>query len=308
MDYNGKNQGEPNFSNYPAENLRFENEFLKLKMQAERGAVFGGNMAELPPGIEALFLKNVQQFEDSFDRAELITINEYIGSPTFKKCQELKPGKVEAELRRLMDLLHAKNIVLEVLGQYDFSIIYRFITEELLFEKIRDVDFPGYIHHFIYEEFYPDHNADIKRTAQEFIDHWFEKSFDEYCGEFAQQLVTAEGKIFSKDEVIRKLNDCIDSYESFTNIGFMACDTSFEWNETENKDGSDEHGLNDSLDTVRDGHMAESGMGHAEGMFRYDAVIETGETIHIEGPFKLYLINEDGSWRIFYFVFPGFAW
>ena len=50
------------------------------------------------------------------------------------------------------------------------------------------------------------------------------------------------------------------------------------------------------------------GMGHAEGMFRYDAEIENGEKIHFEEAFKLYMINEDGYWRIFYFVFPGFAW
>ena len=49
-------------------------------------------------------------------------------------------------------------------------------------------------------------------------------------------------------------------------------------------------------------------MGHAEGIFRYDAEIENGETIHFEDAFKLYMINEGGYWRIFYFVFPGFAW
>ena len=38
-------------------------------MQAERNALFGGNMQDLPPEVEAEFLKNVQMFEDSFDKA-----------------------------------------------------------------------------------------------------------------------------------------------------------------------------------------------------------------------------------------------
>lgn len=46
----------------------------------------------------------------------------------------------------------------------------------------------------------------------------------------------------------------------------------------------------------------------AEGAVKYDAVLTTGETVHLEGPFKLYLSNEDGWWSIFYFVFPGFDW
>jgi hypothetical protein len=64
---NQKDQNE-NFSDDPEQNLRIENEILKLKMQAERGALFGGNRENLPPEIEAEFLKNVS-FEDSFDMA-----------------------------------------------------------------------------------------------------------------------------------------------------------------------------------------------------------------------------------------------
>ena len=57
-------------------------------MQAERAAVFGGNMEDLPPEVEAEFLKNVQQFEDSFDNAIPVTIYECIGKPAYKKADE----------------------------------------------------------------------------------------------------------------------------------------------------------------------------------------------------------------------------
>ncbi len=285
MEEESKRLEEQNFSNDPEENLRIENELMKLKMQAERGALFGGNTEQIPPEIEAQFLKNVQQFEDSYDKANHITIYECIGKPAYKKPDELLPDEAENELRRLMELLHTKNIILEVLGQYELPVIYKFITEELFLEKIREINFPGYMHNFIYEEFHPNHNVDIGRTAQEFLDHWFEKKFDEDSFEIAHQVITAEGKTYSKDEMITKLCICLDSYKGFKNIKFKGSDTNFEWDETKKR-----------------------GLGHAEGMFKYDAEIENGETIQIEGPFKLYMINEDGFWRIFYFVFPGFGW
>ena len=280
-----ENKKDQDFSNDPQENLRIENELLKLKMQAEKGALFGGNMEDLPPEVEAEFLKNVQQFEDSFENAKQITIYECLGKPVYKKAGDLEPEDVEKELRNIMELLHSKNILLDVLGQYELSIIYKFITEELFDEKIREVNFPGYIHSFVYEEFHPNHNVDIGRTAQEFFNHWFEKGFDENSTEFANQFITAGDNIFSKVEVLLKLHNCLNSYHNFSNIKFKGSDTSFEWDEKEMK-----------------------GLGNAEGMFSYDAEIDKGETIHIEGPFKLYMINEDGTWRIFYFVFPGFAW
>ncbi len=276
---------EENFNDDPEQNLHIENEILKLKMQAEKGALFRGNMEDLPPEMEAEFLKNVQQFEESFDKANQITIYESIGQPEYKMVEELMPEEVKGEITRIIEMMHAKNIIFEVLGQYELSVIYKFITEELFREKIREVNFPGYIHSFVYEDFHPNHNIDIAGTAQDFLNHWFEKGFDENNAELAGQLITAEGKIFSKQEGIEKLRNCLNSYQRFINIKFKGSDIAFEWDEKEGK-----------------------GLGHAEGMFSYDAEIENGETIHIAGPFKLYMINETGLWQIFYFVFPGFAW
>ena len=285
MKEENKKPGDEKFSDDPDENLRIENEILKLKMQAERDAVFGGNIEELPPDVEAAFLKNVQQFEESFDNAKPVTIYECIGQPMFKKVDELIPEEVKEELKKILELLHAKNIILDVQGQYELSVIYSFITEELVQQQIREVDFPGYIHSFTYEEFHPNHAIDIGNTAQLFLNHWFKKEFNEEFSPFASQIITADGVIYSTGEVITKIINCLNCYNRFFNIKFGGSDTSFDWNEEEKK-----------------------GIGHAEGMFSYDAEIEMGETLNFEGPFKLYMTNDDGNWRIFYFVFPGFSW
>ncbi|MFI5132477.1 MAG: hypothetical protein ACHQFX_20910 [Chitinophagales bacterium] len=281
MNYPDNTAGQEN----PEQDIRIGNEILKLKLMAERGARFGDNDKEIPAEIEEEFLKNVEAFEAAFDKAMPVTIYECIGQPTYKKVDELKEEEVQPETERLMTLLHAKNILLYVMGEYDLSIIYKFITEELFQEEIRPVDHPGYLHNYVYEEFHPNHHVSIGLTAQQFLSHWFEKGFDEKASEFATQIITANARTFSRSEMVDKLRKCLDSYQSFLNIRFKGPETSFEWNDEESR-----------------------GLGHAEGIFSYDAVLENGEVIHIEDPFKLYMSNEDGCWRIFYFVFPGFVW
>lgn len=285
MDDANKTNEQENFSDDPRQNLRMENEVLKLKMQAESGGLFFKTGEDLSPEIEAAFLKNIQRFEEAFDKAPQITIYEAIGSPPFKNIDELTPPEVKPALNSIMGELRSWNIVLEVRGQYEPLVIYKFITEELFYEKIRALNLPGYILNFTYEEFHPNHELDIGSTAQQFLDHWFERRFDDNCLEFADQLVTAEGKIISREQVIQKLINCLDCYRRFSNIQFKGSNTNFEWNQKEGR-----------------------GLGHTEAMFSYDAEIESGETIHIEGPFKLYMSNEFGIWRVIYFLFPGFAW
>jgi hypothetical protein len=49
-------------------------------------------------------------------------------------------------------------------------------------------------------------------------------------------------------------------------------------------------------------------LGHSEGLLKYEAVLESGETIIFEGSFKLYMSLEFNCWSIFHFVMPGFNW
>ncbi|CAN5283013.1 hypothetical protein BH20BAC1_BH20BAC1_06540 [soil metagenome] len=54
--------GEAKLSDDPEENLRLENKFLKLRMRAEFGVLFGG-AASLSAEVEDEGLKNVMAFE-----------------------------------------------------------------------------------------------------------------------------------------------------------------------------------------------------------------------------------------------------
>jgi hypothetical protein len=284
MGEENKQEPQEKFSEDPQKNLRIENEILKLKMQAESDAFFGGG-GNLPPEVENEFLMNVQKFEDAWKDVKYVKVYELIGKPSFKEENELNDEEIKTEMEKLIAIMNEKEVFLDVLGEYEPRVIYKFITEELFEHETDDMQLPGWTKNFIYEEFHPNHEADIRKTAQDFLDDWFKKRFGEYSLEFSKQLVTADGKVFTRDEVITRLRNCLDSYTSFDNIQFAQPEVSFEWNSQESK-----------------------GMGHAEGMFRYDAETESGEVIHLEGPFKFYLENNDGYWNIFYFVFPGFKW
>ena len=62
MNKNNDLPEEEKFSDDPEENLRMQNDFLKMKMMAESGAIFGG-VEGLPPEIENQFLNNILEFE-----------------------------------------------------------------------------------------------------------------------------------------------------------------------------------------------------------------------------------------------------
>ena len=271
------------FSNDPEEYLRIENELLKLKMQAERGAIFYGG-EELPPEMENEWLKNIQLFEEEWDKEKTIKVYDLIGRPQFKPANTISGDQVKTELQRLNDQMAKKNVFLDVLGSYEPVVIYRFLTEELFEHETEDICIPGWSKNFIYEEFHPNHKMDIEKNANDFLRRWFETGFDEDSLELAMQLVTPEGKIFTREELVEKLNNCLSCYVSFSEIKYVISETKFTFNE------------------------GQPGLGHAEGVVWYKAKLESGEIITIEDSFTLYMSNEYEYWEICYFAFPGFVW
>jgi hypothetical protein len=279
------NQPEENFSEDPMENLHIENQILKLKMQAESGAFFGEMDKDLPPEIEHDFLKHVQEFEEAWQNVKQVPVFELLGKPDFIKADLLDDEKIVEELDRLIEIMEEREIQLDILGEYPARLIYTFITEELFQLETDDLQLPGWTKNFIYEEFHPNHPLDIKNRVKEFMDSWIEKSFNEYSWELDKTFILPDGTTVSKEDFIDKANLVFLSYNKFTDCEFEISEVSFQWNAEEEK-----------------------GIGHAEGKLSYLAELENGEAIKYEGPFKFYLSNEFGMWKIYYFIFPGFTW
>ena len=272
------------FSEDADENLHIENEILKLKMQAESNA-FIVTDKDIPPDIEQIFLKNVQAFEEAYQNVQQIKVYDYIKRPEYKPSFMLNDEEIEAELVRLTELMNLNNLCLHVEGRYEPSTIYQFITEELFQNEIDDMQLPGLIQNFSYEEFHPNHQLDIQRRTMDFFENWFERKFNNYSWELNDVMSLPDGSTLTKEEVLIKIQKVFDCYTLFSNVQFAFGNTSFQFDESNG-----------------------TGLGHSEGMVKYSARMENGEIVLIEGPFKLYMSYESSWWNIFYFVFPGFVW
>lgn len=148
------------------EKIIAENEFLKMKMMLEHGADLHFS-SEGPPEVENDFLKYVMAFEAQQANPVYTTVFKKIGCPThFKPVAFITEIDMEKEYDGLMDYMNDHGIDLACCSP-NISVreLYRFVTEELFQKEIADINFPGMMSSFIYDEFYPDHEYDNTRVA-----------------------------------------------------------------------------------------------------------------------------------------------
>jgi hypothetical protein len=267
---------------------QFENELEKLKMQGEFGAKFFVGGADIPPEIEAEWLKNVRAFEEtSLNISPKKTLGEIIGNPVLTPVSEINPGHIEAALEKLLEILGNKSFAVDFDEDIPTTEKYRFITEDLI-NKEMDVfgsfgmsvpGVPGMVTHIIYEEYYPNHYKDIIRSVENFCKMLFDRS-DEYLSmELDFELVFSSGQTMHKKEFIEKAKRWFASYRSFTinKLGFMKPEFTIE-----------------------------HGMGHVNAYLDYDAMQEDGAIVNFEGPSIFYMHFLGGYWFICGMDFPGF--
>jgi hypothetical protein len=266
----------------PEENLRMENELLRLKLKAEFGGE-SGNVTNINPEIENEFLKHVLEFEHNFAQSKPAKVYDLLGRPAFKKSDELNDDLIEQALEQITGMLFEKNMEVYFGEGYDSRTKYHFITEELFDHETTFLPMPGMTTHFDYEEFHPNHQKIIESRALEFLSEWFKQSLSERSWELADNFILPDRKILSKSEVVIQLKHIFDAYTAFTDEKYIIRDIGFQLEE-------------------------DTGFGHAEGMVKYSAVLENGEIIPIGGPFKFYMTLEGGWWCIFHIVFPGFEY
>ena len=153
------------------EKLKAENEFLKMKLMLEQGAQFGTMQtdSELPAGIENQFLRNVMEFEKQFEEQKTIKVFDKIERPNhFKPVNEIPEDEIENAWNNLDEYLHKYGIELSVCSpNISDRELYRFTTEELFDHEMNDMNVPGMMSCFTYDEFYPDYKYDNTRHAVE---------------------------------------------------------------------------------------------------------------------------------------------
>jgi hypothetical protein len=278
---------EEKFSDDPAENLRIENELMKIKLKAQYGDAFQmDSNAALAPDIENQFLKNILAFEESYNKGDFITLYESIGKPDYKSADEMDAAELKEAVTQLLELLNQHQVNLDFTdGPYEDAAVYRFITEELFNQEVDKEPVDGMIMSYIYEEFHPNHKASIEHSTHQFLKEWFSRSFEKNEFILSEHIITADGIQMQREGLLEKLRLFFDAFKNFSDDGYNIDNTSFELQPDD-----------------------ERGMGFAEGMLKYEAEIDNGEMIHFEGPYKLYMQMEYNEWSVFYFVMPGFKW
>ncbi|TDH26858.1 hypothetical protein EXU57_08590 [Segetibacter sp. 3557_3] len=277
---------EPNsdelYSDDPEEQLRMENQVLKLKLLAELGGEFE-QLNELDPEMENLFLKNVLEFEHKFAQSPSKTMYEILGKPDFRKSALLSDEEVVFALDEIVELLKQKNIEVDYEVWYPERQRYEFITEELFAHEASMMVMPGMTMHFVYEEFHPNHDYYIRRRAQQFCENWFERSFDEYSFELAPVINLPGHGPATREEFLTKMQQVFSSFQYFENGQYDIESITYDLKE-------------EAVST-----------GMATGTVSYDGVLESGEILHTQGIFKIFVQMERGMWQICSFEWPGFG-
>jgi hypothetical protein len=273
------------FSNDPKENLRMENEILRIKVKAELGGDFESD-EDLPPELENEFLKNILAFEHRYAKIKMVKIADLLGNPPIKKAAKMDDATIASECEALEALLAAKNIVVEFTRPRDARFRYRFITEELFEHETDDMLVEGITKYFNYEEFHPDHEEEIKESTIKFLADWFVRKTDAAKWYLDDQFIQPDGQRFTKEAMIASFKKVFASYIAFEDCGYAMEEVHF--------------------DLQHKPEEAHEGMGFAEGMVKYTAVLETGEKKLVEGPFKFYFSRSYNRWRIFFFYLTGF--
>ena len=151
------------------ENLKNENEFLKMKLMLEQGAQFGTVQTDggLPADIENQFLRNIMEYEKQAAERKMIKVFDKIERPNhFKPANEIPDDEIATAWNNLDEYLRKYGIELSVCSP-NISVreLYRFTTEELFIHEMNDMNVPGMMSCFTYDEFYPDHKYDNTRYA-----------------------------------------------------------------------------------------------------------------------------------------------
>ena len=131
------------------DDLRLENEILKMKIQAEYGALVYAEPG-LPPEVEAEFLSHVYAYEQAWQHVKMMPVYDLLHQPSYKPERTLSDRALIAELDRLMHLLKSHQISIDIPGGTTPREVYRYVTEFLFRQEVDDLKIEGLERHFFY--------------------------------------------------------------------------------------------------------------------------------------------------------------
>jgi hypothetical protein len=209
-----------NFSNDELDK-KIDIELRKKEFEKKYGASFSPTNNNISPELENEWLNYIEQFEQQFEKKETIAVWDYLGKPVFRKVSEIDSEAISGELDYLMNYMNDHQIVLYTLCQVDEKELYRFITEELFIHEIDNIRIKGMNTSFIYEEFYPNAEYDIRSAYDYFFRSTMAKR-QKVGGEGYDMLFIdvknykdQNGNKLDKEMVSKAINTFLDSFDYF---------------------------------------------------------------------------------------------
>lgn len=258
--------------------LHAENNLLKLKLEMEHGMQEMGGTHNLSPEVENQWLKQVYAFEQQYKDSKPIRLYDYLGRPEFMKWDTLTPEQTTEELKRIRSIMAANEVEVDCICEYDDAVIYRFITEELFLHEMDDMRIPGMVCHFIYEEFHPNHDYDLRRCATDFLNNIFEKEWNEEYDEFSlAPMITFSGKSHDRAGISTIIKTFQESHDSTDIVRLEVTDV-----------------IIDTGITAAD----------VRGVLSVSATRHSEKAVY-EGACSLHFVRDDDYWHIDAFALPG---
>lgn len=292
----------PNESPLSPEEAALERDLLAMKLRAEFGMQDGFTHQDLPPEMELAFLKQIYDFEQHYSGAvPSKTFKESLEIPDFSEwpAGSLPWEEGERLVEEIISWYRKKNIEVVFTYSYPSDIKYAFLTKELPESPYFYEGTPMVQSVILYEDFHPNHNAEIERKATDFLDHFFNKNVEGFQEVLWREQLSPTHGPYDGQALLDYLDKWFAGITAFEDQEYHILETSYEISTTEPGDEDTGEETDEEFDEP-------FGMGYAEGLVRYIAhsLLQT-EPIKVAGAFKLYFQYRAGHWAIFLPQFPG---
>ena len=135
--------------------LKLENELLKIRLLAETGAVVHID-SDASPEMEHAFLQMVLSIESSYPLKKT-TVHSFIGKPELPAIDQfITEQDCAVEVEKLLQVLDMNSIDVVFREDLSWREMLRFLVQDLMPEPIDDIRMPQLRALFFYETFHPD--------------------------------------------------------------------------------------------------------------------------------------------------------
>jgi hypothetical protein len=205
------------------------NDAKKRELEEKYGGTFHSSDPNLPPDIEADWLRSIEEFERQFSAASETTVRRFIGNPVILPLSELSPEQLRPALDGLLTLLESNNVIVHFDRIISDREAYRFLTEELLDHEMDDIRIEGMTQNFLYEEFHPDDRHDAAMFAEVFLRGLFAGSAVELREDIAPDGTPGpSGRPVEREALVMEARDFRKGIAAFIDFSVNAIDCSLE--------------------------------------------------------------------------------